>query len=350
MILDVGRPLGGRRGLVLRAPPLLLGAALAASLAGDARAERPPDVRATAEKLYQDAYLLAQKGETARACRLYEESNRLDPANGTKLELARCYEDTGRPASAWALYVAVAQADEASGQNRARQTEARARARALEAELPRLVVVAPASASDREDLLITRDGVPVGEALWGTPMPVDLGAHTIRASTSDHRAWEGTVHVSKARETVTVAIPASSAWAPAPRDVVRGRDGRSTLGPPPALSLALGGVALAGLVVGGACGAMAFRTWAEAEAMAPTQCRSPSGFSGCTQAVADKGAEASRFAAASTAGFVLGGAALAAGAFVWFTSAWDERPAVGRIEILPVAGPSGVGGLVRGAF
>ena len=316
----------------------LLGAALAVTPASDAKAERPPDVRATAEKLYQDAYTLTQKGDHPRACKLYEESDRLDPANGTKLELARCYERTGRPASAWALYVAVAEADEASGRNNARAAEARARAGALEAELPRLMVVVPASITDRSSLTITRDGVPVGEALWGTPMPVDPGQHTIRASRPEKRAWEGTVNVSRPRETVTVAIPAPS------------RDERTSLGPPPALSLALGGVAVAGLAVGGACGAVAFGRWAEVEARAPTECRDPAGLSGCTQAVADKGAEASRFATASTAGFVLGGAALAAGAIVWLVSPARKRPTAGRIEILPAAGPTNVGGVVRGEF
>ncbi|MDI1480932.1 hypothetical protein [Polyangium sp. y55x31] len=320
------------------------------TLAGSAAAEGPPDVRAAAEKLYQDAYVLALEGHHARACEMYEESDRLDPANGTKLELARCYEATQRPASAWALYVAVAEADKATGKNRAREAEARARADALEADLPRLVLMVPASVGGRKGFTITRDAVPVGEALWGTPIPVDLGKHTIRVIWPDKQAWEGVVNVSKNGETVTVAIPAPAAWATHGREVPRGRDERRGVGPPPVLSLALGGVALAGFTVGGVCGGLAFSKWAEVEQMAPRQCRSPAGLSGCTQAVADKGTEASRFAAASTTGFVVGGAALAAGAIVWLTGGSGKRPSAGRIEILPAAGPAGVGGVVRGEF
>ncbi|MDC3953903.1 hypothetical protein [Polyangium jinanense] len=333
-----------------RAAALLLGAAFAVTLAGSASAEVPPDVRATAEKLYQDAYVLALEGHHARACEMYEESDRLDPANGTKLELARCYEATARPASAWALYVAVAEADKATGKNRAREAEARARADALDAELPRLVLMVPASVADRKGLTITRDGVAVGEALWGTPMPVDLGKHTIRAIRPDKQAWESVVNVSRNGETVTVPIPAPAAWAPRVREVPRGRDERRGMSPPPPLVLSLGGVALAGFTVGGVTGGLAFAKWEEVKEMAPRQCSAPAGLSGCTQAVADKGAEASRFAGASTAGFVVGGAALAAGAIVWLTSGSGKRPAAGRIEILPVAEPASVGGVVRGAF
>ncbi|MDI1446955.1 hypothetical protein [Polyangium sp. 6x1] len=336
---------------MVRVARLLVGAALAVAPARPASAEGPPDVRAAAEKLYQDAYALALEGYHARACEMYEESDRLDPANGTKLELARCYEKTDRPASAWALYVAVAEADKVSGKNRAREAEARARAEALEAELPKLVLMVPSSVADRTGLTITRDGVPIGEALWGTPMPVDLGRHTIRAFRPDQQAWEGIVNVSKNGETILVAIPAPAAWAPRGRDVPRGQDGRRGMGPPPAVALALGGVALAGFSVGGACGGLAFTKWQEALDMAPRQCSAPAGLSGCTQAVADKGAEASRFAAASTAGFVVGGAALAAGAIVWLVSAPGKRPAAsGRLQILPSAGPGIVGGIVRGEF
>ncbi|MDI3287953.1 hypothetical protein [Polyangium sp. 15x6] len=334
-----------------RVAALFLGATFAVTLADSASAEAPPDVRATAEKLYQDAYVLALEGHHARACEMYEESDRLDPANGTKLELARCYEATARPASAWALYVAVAEADKATGKNRAREAEARARADALEAELPKLVLMVPASVADRAGLSITRDGVSVGEALWGAPMPVDLGKHTIRAIRPDRLPWESVVNVSKNGETVTVAIPPPAAWAPPRiREVPRGRDERRSLGPPPVLALALGGVALAGFTVGGVTGGLAFAKWEEVKEMAPRQCGAPASLSGCTQAVADKGAEASRFAGASTAGFVVGGAALAAGAIIWLTSVPGKRPAAGRFEILPAAGPSGVGGVVRGAF
>src|SRR5262245_20486444 len=95
--------------------PLSIALALFTALLAEASGAAPPEVRAAAEQLYQDAYNLARAGRHAEACPMLEESDRLDPANGTKLELAQCYERTRRPASAWVLYVTVADADHLSG-------------------------------------------------------------------------------------------------------------------------------------------------------------------------------------------------------------------------------------------
>jgi hypothetical protein len=313
----------------------ILVAALLATPTGGASAAAPPEVLATAERLYQDAYALALDGKHARACKLYEESDKLDPANGTKLELAKCYEKTQRPASAWALYVTVADGDRATGRNRTRETQARARAKALEASLPRLVLMVSEGARRIPSLRITRNGVPVGEALWGTAMPVDLGKHAIRASAAGNWMWKGEGVVSRMGETVTVTMP----------DPPSAQGGAA-----PIAALTLAGVGLTGFVVGSVCGGLAFAKWGEVEDMAQDQCNDPLGLSGCTPAVADKGAEASRYATASTAGFIAGGVGLAAGAVLWFVSSSGKRPASGRIEILPLAGREGVGTVVRGSF
>ncbi|UQA55237.1 hypothetical protein [Polyangium aurulentum] len=320
----------------------ILGAALLAALPGEASAEAPPEVRATAEKLYQDAYALSLDGQHARACKLYEESDRLDPANGTKLELAKCYEKTLRPASAWALYVMVADGDKMTGKNWPREAQARSRARALEATLPRLVVVVPESARRKPGLRITRDGVPVGEALWGTAMPVDLGKHAILASAPDNLVWEGEALVSRMGETVTVTIPEVSAFH---EGEMAGEGGAA-----PIAALTFAGVGIAGLVVGGVFGGLAFAKWGEVEAMAQGQCHDPSGLSGCTIAVAEKGTEASRYATASTAGFVVGGVGLAAGAALWLVASKGKQPTPAQIEVLPAMGREGVGAVVRGSF
>jgi hypothetical protein len=325
---------------------------------GDAGAEpsqAPPDMRATAEKLYQDAYRLAQKGELARACEMYAESDRLDPANGTKLELARCYEKTNRPASAWALYVIVADADQVSGKNKARETAARARASALDGVLPKIVVKVPLSAAGVPGLEITRDGMPLSKALWETPLPVDLGAHRIRASAQGFIPWEGEATVTKMAETAVVTIPALER-APATNTIVkspvtRGEAEANKGGSgPPVLALVLGGAGLAGLAAGGACGGAAFAKWADVKELAAQQCSDPKGFSGCTQTVADKGAEASRLATASTVGFVAGGAALAGATVAWIALSSDKRGRTARIDVLPLAGPAGGAFVVRGAF
>ncbi len=59
----------------------------------------------SAELLFQEGQQLIKDGKLAEACPKFEQSLRLDPAIGTLLSLAHCYDLSGRAASAWATYV-----------------------------------------------------------------------------------------------------------------------------------------------------------------------------------------------------------------------------------------------------
>lgn len=306
-----------------------------------ASADVPPDVRAAAEKLYQDAYRLGQEGRHAEACKKLEESDRLDPATGTKVELAKCYEATNRPASAWALYWAAAEADHIAGKNTAREDASRARAEELAPTLPRLVIVVPEGAARVRGLAIDRDGVPVGEGLWGTTIPVDPGRHAIVARAPGKRPFEGTVRAAPG-EITTWVLPAL----------------QSVKNPPPAssrsatrtASLAVGGVGIAALAAGGVLGGLAIVQWTEVKKSGQVSCGDPLGLSRCSPEVAAMGARAETYATGSTVGFVVGGAALAGATVLWL---WPAKPgprAAAQIEILPSLGPLGSGALIRGSF
>jgi hypothetical protein len=311
--------------------PWLLMASLVTASTGVARAEVPPDIRATAELLYQEAYQLSGKGQYERACKMYEESDRLDPANGTKLELAKCYEATGRLASAWALYRAVADSDAMAGKQ-ARSDEASERAKAIEPKLPRLTINVPEPIARIEGLIVKRNGMPVSRALWGLPVPVDLGDHKLIATAPGHEPWEGDAFVERPDQRLTVNLPPLSRAKPNIPVIV------------------LGGVGLAGIVIGGACGAAALVKWADVKDMAPQECTDPSGFSGCTPKLAADGAAASRLATTSTVGFAVGGAALAAATVVWIVGAKSKPRTGARIEVLPAVSLTGAGAILQGAF
>src|SRR5687768_16841895 len=59
---------------------------------------------AAAEALYRAGRDSAKKGDWDKACSQFAESQRLDPAPGTLLNLADCEERRGLIASAWSHY------------------------------------------------------------------------------------------------------------------------------------------------------------------------------------------------------------------------------------------------------
>jgi hypothetical protein len=171
---------------------LLLGAAVALA-APAARA----DQKDVAEALFAEARALMSVGKYAEACPKLEQSNKADPAVGTLLNLASCYEHVGKTASAWAIYNKVAST---LGARPARAQFARARAAALAPTLARLTVRAPSVR------VVTRDGASVPPASFGVAVPVDPGPHVVEAI-SPGRARFRRVVVIPAGATVVVVVP-----------------------------------------------------------------------------------------------------------------------------------------------
>lgn len=157
---------------------------------------------AAAQGLFYEARTLMGQNKFAEACPKLEESMRLDPGIGTQFNLADCNEHVGKVTSAWAGFLEVAAASKVSNQGE-RERLARKRAAALEPRVPKLVVEVSGAPQGLE---VKRDGVAVGAASFGTPIPVDPGSHRITATAPGKQPWETTVNVAEAK-TAKVAVP-----------------------------------------------------------------------------------------------------------------------------------------------
>jgi tetratricopeptide (TPR) repeat protein len=157
--------------------------------------------RAAAEALFNDARQLVSQGKYAEACPKFAESNRLDPATGTLLNLADCYEKVGKTASAWAAFTEVA-----SMANDSRAQFARGRAAAL---LPTLAKLTLQLANPPAGAVITRDGVAMPVAMLGVPIPVDPGRHVIEATAPGRIRFQRSVDIAaSASTTIVITLPA----------------------------------------------------------------------------------------------------------------------------------------------
>lgn len=179
-----------------------LGALLAIVAAGPAPAARA-QTTAAAELAFREGRQLMNQGRYQEACPKFAESQRLEPAPGTQLNLADCYEKLGRTATAWETFRAAEAAANEAGQ-RDFASEARKRAEALQPKLSKLALTAAEPVAGLE---VTLDGNPV-TALVGSALPVDPGDHRVAAAAPSRRGWSRTVTVDKPGATVTVEIPA----------------------------------------------------------------------------------------------------------------------------------------------
>lgn len=321
---------------------------------------------AAAQALFDEATRLAASGGYPEACAKFAESNRLDPGIGTQFHLSDCYEQSGRFASAWAGFLEVASQARASGQSD-RERAALSRAGKLEARLPKLSIEVPADARVR-GLEVRRDGILVGEAQWGTLVPVDPGDHVVVASAPGKVTVARTVHAEVGkRGTYTVPLledaadddskagaaavgAAGGVDAEAPPSNAGSRDDSSPSeaksGGPNPLVYVLAGAGVVGLGVGTAFAFMAKSSnddsMAECHPDDPNVC-SPTGVDLRNDALAQGNV--------ATVAFIVGGAALA-GAGIWLVvgGSGSEKPAASALRA-GVAGNRGGATLVmRGAF
>jgi hypothetical protein len=182
-------------------PSLALAVALTVAAPSRAWAQQVRD-ESLAERLFEEGRALVGAGRYAEACPKFAESQRLDPAVGTLLNLAQCYEKTNRPASAWAAYKDGAAAAERAGQHE-RAAGSAARAEALSVSLPYVVVDVPRPVPG---LVVRCAGQEIGSASWGVPIPVDPGPVRIEASAPSRPPWSRAIDA-RTGATANITVP-----------------------------------------------------------------------------------------------------------------------------------------------
>lgn len=244
---------------------LLLCALLVAMPVATARADGPN----AAEVLFREGKTLLDNGQLEQACRILEESNRLEPAGGTLLNLASCYERLGRYASAETALNEARRLAEAAGRDDAKSfIEQRLGAVAPNVSLVRVKL------GQREPSRTTLEVDNVTVELGGktVELRLDPGPHELRVETEGLPVWRHKLTLQGAGAVEEVEVEPAAAQAPAPLPLVPEPEARP-MKPSVALEAGLtpfeitgiagfavgGGLLLAGSVMGG----LAIDAWSD---------------------------------------------------------------------------------------
>jgi len=283
---------------------ILVTAALSVLPARSALAEvRDP---AAAEALFREGRAAAQKGNWDVACPKFRESERLDPAAGTLLNLADCEEHRNKVATAWQLFRQVVESLPESDE---RVPLAKRRAAELERRLPHLTVrlVGPPVSGAK----VVRNDVELSEASLGSALPVDPGTYQIVVTGPGRQMTTASVAVAEgARSSIDVRTGA---------EVVD----TSVEGPPRSGHTAgwvAAGVGVVGLGVGTVAGILTLdrRSTVDANCTADKRCN----------AVGYDAAQSGKtLGVVTTAGLLLGAAGVGVGAYILFREG-DAGPRV----------------------
>jgi serine/threonine-protein kinase len=330
----------------------LLPALMTFALAGSAFAEPSSGEKAAAEALFQKGVELMAAGKAVEACEKFDGSQQLDPALGTILRLADCYERTGKTASAWALFQQAAATATAQGQSE-RNKIAAERANSVAQRLSRVQLTVDTRAG-KEGLLVKLNGKAIPAASWDAALPVDPGLQTIEVSAPGYLSWKTTVVAAAGPSTANVEVPALK-----PEPLQEPKAAGPGVGVEPVtapersersntqsvVGYVVGGVGIVGLALGGV---FAYRAY-DKNQQSLDQCRKGEP-NACTEDGAALRKSAQSSGTIATAATIAGGALVATGITLLISAPSRRETAHGsaRPRTSAILSPSGV--FVQGEF
>jgi hypothetical protein len=334
--------------------------ALLVSLPATLLAQSAQD-KATASGLFEEGKRLLGEGKIAEACPKFEAAQHIAPTLGHKLNLADCYRQAGRTASAWVEFREAAAQAGREGDDR--ESFARERAADLEKSLSRLTIRL-SSGADVPGLVVKRDGTAVERAQLGTGTPIDPGLHVIEASAPKKTAWSSQVEIGPAAS-ITVDVPVLGEPTRYPEAPVRKPVPVAPVVKPPTpaplsapvadegadpgstrryLGLGVAGVGVVGLVVGTVEALHAKSLWSDAK----NESCDDSGKC-TTQAGVDMTNSARSAGTLATVAIGVGAAAVAGGLILYFTAPHAEEKSA-SVQVVPSLASDGFAITLRGAL
>jgi hypothetical protein len=160
---------------------------------------------ALAETLYHEGRRLMAEQSYGEAAAKFAESHRLDPATGTLLNLATCHARDGRLATAWLEFNVALRRAQQSGQHD-RVDFVRLQLSQIEPRLSRLTIEVTPEA-EVGGLEVSLDGVLLGRAGHGVPMPIDGGRHRLTAKAPGRVPWSIELDIRTELDSRTIVIP-----------------------------------------------------------------------------------------------------------------------------------------------
>lgn len=314
-----------------------VGVLAAGSVVEAAPKKKPPPAspeKIRADKLFEDGRRYLAAKEYALACTAFEESHKTDPAIGTQLNIALCYEEWGKLAAAHRAYVEAERLATEKGDSRA--AGAKQKVGELDAKVPRLTVVVPAHVDASAVFLF--DGKELAREELVAEQRVEVGKHVIEVRVPGQPAKETEVELAVGdQKTVTLDIPKPKVE-PETRLVTRQaprKKGRLYGG----IALSVGGVAAIG--VASFVALVARQDYTDAVADCPDRvCGSQAAF----DATSDARSKANLATIVGASGVVLAGAGL----YLMLSSKGGTIQVEEKITVRPMLGPESVGLAIGG--
>lgn len=156
-----------------------------------------------ADALFTKGKKLAAEKRYADACPAFEQSMKLDPAIGTQLNIAKCYEDWGRIGKALVAYRAAEKM--AKDAKDPREPKIHALVEALDPNVPRLTIKLPKDANPT-GIVVRLDSQPM--TTFGQQLIIDPGPHTIEYTIDGGPKKQRTIPVERGGDSeITLDIP-----------------------------------------------------------------------------------------------------------------------------------------------